>query len=270
MDEVELTQAFDTTASSYDSGFTETPIGKLQRKRIRNYLKEYFSIRKGPLRILELNCGTGEDAIWLANQGHDVLAIDISSEMIKVAKEKAASKLRRGQLHFETVDIRSIDKHFGGQAYDLVFSNFGGLNCLNSKEISDLSFQFKDLLSEPASMILIVMPKKCFVEDMYLFSHLNFAQIGRRNRNSKLPVSVGGFEVDTWYHSPKAMQQIFEDERIITKRIFAAGFTPSYLNPFFRRKRVLFYMWALVGRFFSCIRATANYADHYLIHFERK
>ena len=270
MDEVELTQAFDTSASSYDSGFTGTPIGKLQRKRIRNYLRAYFEIRKGPLRILELNCGTGEDAIWLANQGHDVLAVDISSEMIKVANKKGASKRCKGQLHFETADIRSIDKHVGGEAFDLVFSNFGGLNCLSSKEISDLSFQLQDLLSEQASIILVVMPKKCFVEDLYLFSHMDFAQIGRRNGNTKLPVSVGGFEVATWYHSPKAMQHIFDDERIVTSHIFAVGFTPSYLNPFFRHKRVLFFMWALLGRFFSCIRPTANYADHYLIHFERK
>ena len=37
-----------------------------------------------------MNCGTGEDARWLASQGMQVLATDISAPMIEVAQCKLA------------------------------------------------------------------------------------------------------------------------------------------------------------------------------------
>lgn len=39
------------------------------------------------LRIIELGCGASNSSIWLAEQGHDVTAIDFSSEAIKRAKD---------------------------------------------------------------------------------------------------------------------------------------------------------------------------------------
>jgi SAM-dependent methyltransferase len=44
----------------------------------------------GPCRTLEFGCGTGTNAIWLAQQGFDVTAIDISSLAIAAAREKVA------------------------------------------------------------------------------------------------------------------------------------------------------------------------------------
>jgi SAM-dependent methyltransferase len=43
-----------------------------------------------PCRILELGCGTGSDAIYLASQGFDVTAIDISPTALDIAEKKAA------------------------------------------------------------------------------------------------------------------------------------------------------------------------------------
>lgn len=44
-----------------------------------------------PGRALELGCGTGTNAIWLARQGFDVTALDLSAAAIEQAKSKAAS-----------------------------------------------------------------------------------------------------------------------------------------------------------------------------------
>jgi SAM-dependent methyltransferase len=43
-----------------------------------------------PCRVLELGCGTGSDAIYLASQGFDVTAIDISPTALDIAEKKAA------------------------------------------------------------------------------------------------------------------------------------------------------------------------------------
>jgi SAM-dependent methyltransferase len=44
-------------------------------------------------RALEIGCGTGTNAIWLAEQGLDVVGTEISPTAIKVANEKLAGKI---------------------------------------------------------------------------------------------------------------------------------------------------------------------------------
>lgn len=42
-----------------------------------------------PCRALELGCGTGTDAIWFAQNGFDVTAVDVSDIAIGIARENA-------------------------------------------------------------------------------------------------------------------------------------------------------------------------------------
>lgn len=42
-----------------------------------------------PCRALELGCGTGASAVWLARQGFDVTAIDLSAQAIERARRRA-------------------------------------------------------------------------------------------------------------------------------------------------------------------------------------
>jgi SAM-dependent methyltransferase len=43
-----------------------------------------------PCRALELGCGTGVNAVWLAGQGFDVTAVDLSPLAIERARQRAA------------------------------------------------------------------------------------------------------------------------------------------------------------------------------------
>jgi methyl halide transferase len=54
-------------------------------------LVEYFaSITVKPKRALEIGCGTGTNAIWMAQQGVTVIATDVSPKAIETAKEKCS------------------------------------------------------------------------------------------------------------------------------------------------------------------------------------
>src|SRR6516162_752409 len=44
-----------------------------------------------PCRAIELGCGTGANAVWLAQQGFDVTAIDVSPVAVARAQERAAA-----------------------------------------------------------------------------------------------------------------------------------------------------------------------------------
>ena len=78
--------AFDAFASDYDDSFTHSQLGEWLRPRVWQHLSRHF--QPGD-RILELACGTGEDALWLAQHGIHVTATDGSAEMVRVAAAKA-------------------------------------------------------------------------------------------------------------------------------------------------------------------------------------
>ena len=65
-----------------------------------------------PLRLLDLGCGTGGHAQYLANQGHKVTGIDISQSMLDLAVEKISPS--ENQPEYFCSDIRDfkLDKTF--------------------------------------------------------------------------------------------------------------------------------------------------------------
>lgn len=67
-------------------------------------LVEYFNNLKSlPKRVLEIGCGTGTNAIWMAEKGSTVAATDISSTAIDVANAKAAAA--HVDVDFQVSDI---------------------------------------------------------------------------------------------------------------------------------------------------------------------
>ena len=76
---------------------------------------EQFQIPRG--RAIELGCGTGTNAIWLAQQGFDVTAIDISDTAITRAIERA--KAAGVNVRFVTADVTALPDL--GEPFDFLF-----------------------------------------------------------------------------------------------------------------------------------------------------
>ena len=79
--------AFDSLAVEYDDTFTQSWIGRQQRFAVWRFLEKHIQ-GKREKTILELNCGTGEDACMLAKKGHHVLATDVSERMLEQTRLK--------------------------------------------------------------------------------------------------------------------------------------------------------------------------------------
>ena len=112
-------QNFDAYAQSYDDHFTNSFIGKEQRLQVYQKLLKRITFKNKS--VLEINCGTGEDAIWLVKQGATVLATDISQGMLAVTKSKNANSSAEFKL-LAAQDISSLSPN----NYNAIFSNFGG------------------------------------------------------------------------------------------------------------------------------------------------
>jgi ubiquinone/menaquinone biosynthesis C-methylase UbiE len=254
---------FDSAAKNYDTSFTNSEIGKLQRNLVHFHLKKHLNTKKN---ILEINCGTGEDAIWLANQNHKVIATDISEKMIEVAK----SKIKLDNLTFEVADINSISEQYKNEKFDLLFSNFGGLNCLSNSEMRTFFENSSRIVSEKGKLILVIMPKNTLWEQLYFLLKLDFKNAFRRKKEKAI-ANVDGENVKTYYFNPKDIVNLSNSNfEFISAKPIGFFVPPSYLEPFFKnKKRILNFLNTLENK----IKNTSflsKYADHYIITLQKR
>jgi len=85
-------QRYEKSDIPWDTG---RPSSELQRVIAEQKLQ--------PCRAIELGCGTGTNAVWLAQQGFDVTAVDFSELAIEKAKQQAGKA--RVRVNFMTADV---------------------------------------------------------------------------------------------------------------------------------------------------------------------
>ena len=73
-------------------------------------------------RALDIGCGEGADALWLAERGWQVLGVDLSDVAIDRAREEAASRQVPGRAEFQRADLREWQPE--SRAFDLVIAFF--------------------------------------------------------------------------------------------------------------------------------------------------
>jgi SAM-dependent methyltransferase len=142
---------WDTAAETYVQDFSGTGIGETRRYAVWRRFAQIFCPGQ---KLLELNCGTGIDAVHLAGKGIHLVACDISSRMIEIARQLAASTNTSELIDFKVLPNEEIGSLVGEDVFDGAFSNFCGLNC-----VEDLEAVARDLtrLVRPGGPILLCM-----------------------------------------------------------------------------------------------------------------
>ena len=256
---------FDNAASNYDATFTYSVIGNLQRNLVYNQLSVILTKNK-PKTLLEINCGTGEDAVWLAKQSIEVTATDISEKMIALAKSKSNLE----NLVFIQADINKIDIHFKDKTFDIIFSNFGGLNCLTPLELDSFIKKSLSVLTSKGQLVLVVMPKNTLLEQLYFSLKLDFTNVFRRKKEFAI-ANVDGEKVKTYYYNPKDIVNLAK-ENFEFKQLNPIGFfvPPSYLESFISKKPKLIALLNSLEQKIKNQSRLSKYADHYLIVLQKK
>lgn len=271
--------SFDHIADQYDMDFTHSRIGQLQRKAVWDYLdcfvEQYSNALQEnqgkSLKILELNCGTGEDALRFAQKEHQVLATDLSSKMVNVTNTKIIQNHLTDFVETLKIGIEDISPENVGQDYDLVFSNFGGLNCIQSDDLLNLSLELSKILKPKGHFIAVVMPNYCMMESLYFLAKFQGKKILRRSNPKGLPVNVEGQSVHTWYYSPQQFYKHFTEHfKNIAQKPIGLFVPPSYMEPYFRTKPKQLNALNTLDQSLNRFSTTARIADHFLIDLERK
>jgi SAM-dependent methyltransferase len=145
---------FDTLAPGYDASFTQSVLGRTMRRAVWGWLDRAFAPGD---HILELNCGTGEDAVHLATRGVRVLATDGSSAMLDLARTKISDANLAGAIELRRIEIERLHDlgADSGRPLDGAFSNFGGLNCV--ADLPHAAQSLAALLRPGARVVLCLM-----------------------------------------------------------------------------------------------------------------
>lgn len=263
--ELEQTNYFDAAVIDYDSQFVHSSIGKRQRDRVYSIFEE-GKFLEPTKRIFEFNCGTGFDAAQYNSSGHQVIATDASLKMIEYCKCHRSRDIQFYDLKFQDVEK---DDHVGNA--ELVVSNFGGLNCLKKEELQLFVNQLALKLTAKAVVAFVIMPKRCFMEDVYFFFKGKWGKIGRRNSKSFKKVNVNGVEVPTYYHSPRELKQMMTANfDLIELRPVAFFLPPSYLEPFFSKNKWILQILNKFEILFSKWSILAKWSDHFMLIAKKK
>jgi ubiquinone/menaquinone biosynthesis C-methylase UbiE len=256
---------FDHIATNYDAVFTNSAIGQLQRGHVWRYVEKITPELQG-FDMLELNCGTGEDAVLFSDRGFNIIATDISEEMLKVTQQKVRQYSMQHRISSQYLDLESFSGSSFNKKFDLIFSNFGGLNCINPESLQMLLSKIPLALNEGGRFIGVIMPKFCAWETLYFLSRFSAGKAFRRFTNREVVTDLNGVSMNTWYYSPGQIKAWAKRNFVhIASKPIGIALPPSYLEGYFsRHKRFLSGLNSLEKRLNS-FSSLAGLSDHYLI-----
>ncbi|MCL5995394.1 MAG: methyltransferase domain-containing protein [Chloroflexi bacterium] len=257
-------QAFDSVAAEYD--------GPLGNNRLVQQMREtlWRTVRRlvtPGARLLDLGCGTGLDAVYFAQQGHCVTAMDWSASMVLQTQQRAkragvADRLTAVQLGIQ--DLSAL----AGELYDVIYSDLGTLNCL--PDLAGLARTCDGLLEPGGVLAFSVIGRFCPWELAYYVARGKLRRARVRFSHGQVPVGLNGHTVWTRYYTPGEFYQHFVPWfRWRTCRSLGLFLPPPYMLAFWERHLALFRPLAWLERHASALPLINQIGDHFLLMMER-
>ena len=265
LNEQKAARAFSSQAPDFDRLYRNDGIIKYKRQRVYEHVLAHL---KTHAHILELNSGTGEDAVFFSEAGHTVHATDISEEMQQQLNEKITRNSLTGQITTELCSYTALEHLKNKGPYDLIFSNFAGLNCTN--ELPAVFKSFEELLKPGGMVTMVILPQFCIWELLLIFRG-KFATATRRffskyGRSAK----INGMPFTCWYHSPQSViRQLKKRYSLIGIEGLCTIVPPSYIENFAEKYPKLFSFLSKQENKFKRRWPWKFIGDYYIISFRK-
>jgi len=190
-----IAEAFSRTAEKYDAFAEDHPHLTRIRGKVYDHLGRFLTSGSS---ILELNAGSGTDAVALAARGYRVHATDIALGMLARAREKVRRLELDRRVTVQECSFLDLERAQGAP-FDAVFSDLGGLNC-----IPDLTPVIQSLprVLRPGGLVTwVLMPRICLWEIAEIFRgnpRLAFRRFSRKGTRAHLE----GLYFTVYYFTP--------------------------------------------------------------------
>ena len=257
--ESSVSSAFSNQASGFDESDTKNEILQWMRSKVREHVMRLW--RPGE-RILELNAGTGLDALFFAVKGFNVFATDNAPGMLSLMEEKVNMAHLQYKITVQQCSFLELEKLKGNQ-FDHIFSNFGGLNCTD--KLDQVINSFSPILKPGGTVTLVIMPKVCPWEMLFALKG-NFKLAFRRFKRGGAPAHLEGVNFTTWYYSPKEVKKMFGN-RYSMVSVVGLGITvpPPFMEDFPSKHPHLYKKLIAIEESISEKAPFNAWADHFII-----
>jgi ubiquinone/menaquinone biosynthesis C-methylase UbiE len=256
--------AFDRIAEDYDQRFTDTLIGRAQRDEVWRVLARTW---KKDDRVLELNCGTGEDAVFLANNGISVLACDASRQMIAKARERLQHHPHHLPVFFRELATERVGELDPEMKFDGAFSNFSGLNCI--ADLAVVASSLASLTGQNGKLILCFSTRFCLIEILYFLARGKLSKALRRCKGHT-EVMLDGVRFTVYYPTIGQIRRAFAPAfRLYSCIGIGVTVPPSYLEEWARQRPGLFRIIRRAERLLARLPIVRSTGDHVLLCFEK-
>ena len=132
-------ERYQTADLPWDSG--------IRSRELARVIEEF---RIAPCRAVELGCGTGTNAVFLAEQNFQVTGLDLSPTALEMAKQRAASA--NVNVQFLAADLTQFDRDL--EPFDFLFDR-GCYHCARKENLAGYLETLKKL-SRPGSRYLVL------------------------------------------------------------------------------------------------------------------
>lgn len=257
-----IVAAFDNAARSYDATFTETLVGRAQRDAVWEVIDRVF--RPGQ-HVLDINCGTGVDAVHMAARGIRVQACDLSQAMVEVARNRVTQNGVTVRVERRaTEQLHLLKGRFHG-----VLSNFGGLNCVG--DINRLVCNLERLVAPGGNVVLCYMGPFCAWETAWYLLRGEPNKAVRRWRRRDVTAHVGNSEAfNIHYPSVRELKCAFApDFQLREWKAIGVTVPPSYVESLAAAHPRLLNLAATIDGYIRALPIVRGMSDHVLLRFER-
>jgi len=220
--------AFDSVAATYDGPRGNNDLVQDMRREMWRWLDESFPRES---RLIDLGCGTGLDAVRMAERGHEVLAIDWSPRMVERTHGRAAGARVSDRVHTASIGAHELERVEAGSSFDGIYSNLGALNCL--PELTSVSRECARLLKPGGRLVFTVIGRWCPWEMAYYACRADWSRIKVRFARRMTPVGMNGHTVWTRYWTPRELYRRFTREfALVHCRAVCLFAPPPYITGF--------------------------------------
>jgi SAM-dependent methyltransferase len=239
-DHEDTARAFDAIAPDYDAiyGPKKNAVMTWMRRESLTLLKTTFP--RGST-LLEIGCGTGEEAVALARAGRRVVAIDISPRMTALTQAKAREAGLGNRVVAVAMPAGSIDALRPMDLFDGAYASFGALNC--EPDLLEFGRAMGRLVRPGGGFVCSVMARFCPFEVAWFLLRGRPRVAFRRLRRGWQSAPVAGrksveVSVATRYLAGRDLKEVlapaFDLERALSLPLLLP---PPYLDGVFREHR---------------------------------
>jgi len=228
-------RAFDSAAADYDGPLGNNALIQRMRGAMWRTVGKLFVPGS---RLLDLGCGTGFDAVYLAARGYEIVAADWSPQMVERTRARVVELGLKGRVAVEAIGIHELD-HLRGQVFDGIYSDLGPLNCVPDLEV--VSGTCAALLKSRGKLVVSAMGRRCPWEWVYYAAHGDFSRARLRDARKAVPVNLNRHTVWTRYYAPREFYGAFAHEfELMHYRALGLFLPPPYLIRWYEHGRAIF------------------------------